>query len=406
MKTIKNPNGYWTKERCQNAALNYKIKKDFCKNEYAYKVALKNNWLKDICSHMEINTKNLAGYWTKERCLETALKYDIRKKFRENEYAYQVALRNRWLDDICSHMKIENKKPRGYWTKEKCKEKSLECLSRNDFEKKYKSAYTACIRNNWLNDVCSHLRGYKTRNFWTKEECQKDALKYHTKKEFRKNNSWAYRISLKNNWIDDICSHMKALGNLKKRCIYAYEFSDNYVYIGLTGNVDERHNEHLKKGSVYNHIKINSTYELKQLTNYIDVDKAKLLEGEFVQKYKLNDWKILNKIKTGGIGGKDIKWNKEKCYEETLKYLTTRDLYNNNRFVYNKCRKNRWFKDFKHITDNVNHIVSNPTGYWTKNKCCEESLKCKTKKDLSRLNATVYNKCCKNKWINEFFPKK
>jgi len=349
--------------------------------------------------------KNPSGYWTKERCQETAFKYYTRKEFRENEYAYQTALKKGWLDDICSHMKIETKKPIGYWTKERCKEKSLLCFSRKEFKNEYNSAYASCLRNGWLDDVCSHLKGYKSHNFWTKEECQKESIKYKTKKEFRKNNGWAYRISLNNNWIDDICSHMKVLGNLKKRCIYVYEFSDKCAYIGLTCNVDERHNEHLKKGSVCNHMKINSIYTLKKLTDYIDVDEAKRLEGEFVKKYKLNGWKILNKIKTGGTGGQDIKWNKEKCYEESLKYLTTRDFKNCNRSVYNKCKRNKWLQDFKHLTDDINHILQKPSEYWSKDKCYEESLKCKTKKELARLNATVYNKCCKNKWINEFFPK-
>ena len=405
MRTIKNPNGYWTKERCQETALKYYIRKEFRENEYAYQTALKNGWLDDICYHMKIETKKPAGYWTKERCQETALKYHTRKEFRENEYAYQTSLKKGWLDDICYHMKIETKKPIGYWTKERCKEKSLLCFSIKEFKYEYNSAYASCLRNGWLNDVCSHLKGYKSHNFWTKEECQKESIKYKTKKEFRKNNSWAYRISLNNNWIEDICSHMKVLGNLKKRCIYVYEFSDKSAYIGLTCNVDERHNEHLKKGSVCNHMKMNSIYTLKKLTDYIDVDEAKLLEGEFVKKYKLNGWKILNKIKTGGTGGKDIKWNKEKCYEESLKYLTTRYFKNCNRSVYNKCKKNKWLKDFKHLTDDINHIVQKPSGYWSKDECYEESLKCKTKKELARLNATVYNKCCKNKWINEFFPK-
>ena len=349
--------------------------------------------------------KNPSGYWTKYRCLETALKYYTRKEFRLNEYAYQVSLKNGWLEDICSHMKIETKKPKGYWTKEKCTEISLNCLSRNDFKKKYKSAYTISLRNGWLDDVCPHLRGYKSHNFWTKEECQKESLKYSTKKEFRKNKSWIYVISLKNNWIDDICSHMKILGNLKKRCIYAYEFSDKCAYIGLTCNIDERHNIHLKRGSVYNHLKINLTYRLKQLTNYINVDKATILEGDFVQKYKLNGWKILNKIKTGGLGG-NLKWTKEKCYEESLKYLTTKDLKKNNRFIYSKCKKNEWIKEFKHITDNINHIKERkPSGYWTKEKCYEESLKYKTKKEFSNFNPTVYNKCLKNKWLSHFSKK-
>ncbi len=43
---------------------------------------------------------------------------------------------------------------------------------------------------------------------------------------------------------------MEIIGNKFKRCIYAYEFSDNYVYVGLTLNLDKRNNRHLKKNSL------------------------------------------------------------------------------------------------------------------------------------------------------------
>ena len=57
--------------------------------------------------------------------------------------------------------------------------------------------------------------------------------KNKTRSEYR-DNSYSYRIALKNEWLDDICSHMKVIGNLHKRCIYVFEFSDKSVYVGLT----------------------------------------------------------------------------------------------------------------------------------------------------------------------------
>jgi len=49
----KKPNGYWTKEKCQEEALKYKIKKDFIKNCRAtYDAVSRNKWLNEICSHM------------------------------------------------------------------------------------------------------------------------------------------------------------------------------------------------------------------------------------------------------------------------------------------------------------------------------------------------------------------
>ena len=57
-------------------------------------------------------------------------------------------------------------KPAGYWTKDKCKEVALEYKSRGDFWKENRGAYDACIRNGWLDEVCSHMKGrIKTLTF-------------------------------------------------------------------------------------------------------------------------------------------------------------------------------------------------------------------------------------------------
>ena len=83
----------------------------------------------------------------------------------------------------------------------------------------------------------------KPNGYWTKERCYDIALKYDTRKEFSKH--VAHKIAQKHNWLDEICYHMKIIGNIKKRCIYAIEFSDNNVYVGLSYNYEKRFLEHL-----------------------------------------------------------------------------------------------------------------------------------------------------------------
>ena len=100
--------------------------------------------------------------------------------------------------------------------------------------------------------------------------------------------------------MDEICSHMKSLGNKYNRCIYAFEFPDNSVYIGLTYNINIRKNSHYSRNNsqVYKHIHENNLQpELKQLTDYIDKDLASKKEGEFVEQYRNSGWNILNKVK-------------------------------------------------------------------------------------------------------------
>jgi predicted GIY-YIG superfamily endonuclease len=146
----------WTFEKCQEEALKYKTKTDFQKNNSsAYKSALKNVWLVEICSHMI--KKEHAIYWTYEKCKEEALKYITRSDFYFKSIgAYGASVKNKWLNDICLHM-IEIHKPKGYWTKEKCTEEASKYLIRSEFHKCSTCAYNSALRNNWLNDICSHM---------------------------------------------------------------------------------------------------------------------------------------------------------------------------------------------------------------------------------------------------------
>jgi hypothetical protein len=45
--------------------------------------------------------------------------------------------------------------------------------------------------------------------YWTKERCHEEALKFKYKIDFRNNSASAYVISRKNDWLDEICNHMK-----------------------------------------------------------------------------------------------------------------------------------------------------------------------------------------------------
>lgn len=54
------------------------------------------------------------------------------------------------LDEICSHMKIYETKPRGYWSYEKCLEAALLCKTKKEFKDKYSSAIYPARKNGWV----------------------------------------------------------------------------------------------------------------------------------------------------------------------------------------------------------------------------------------------------------------
>lgn len=101
--------------------------------------------------------KHSKGYWTKERCKEEVVRYKSKKKLYENNPgAYMSMLRNNWLNELCPHM--NTKKPNGYWDKGRCKKEANKYKTRTDFRINSSSAYSSARTNGWLNEICSHMK--------------------------------------------------------------------------------------------------------------------------------------------------------------------------------------------------------------------------------------------------------
>lgn len=277
------------------------------------------------------------------------------------------------------------------WTLEKCKSDALSYKTKIEWQKNSLS-YLAAQRRGWIDICCKHMSELRKPNgYWTKENCREVALKHNAKKEFIKYNATAYHISLKNNWCDEICSHMEVTGSKYKRMIYAYEFSDNSVYIGLTYNKKERQISHRKlKSTVKNYIKLTGlSPKFLSITDYVEVEKAIKLEEEILQKYKSDGWKILNKAKTGSIGGSS-KWTKEKCILDALKYKTRKEWFVNSSGAYKLSLKSGWHLDCcKHMLSYV----------WTDEELKEDALKYNTKKEWE-INSNGYHVAYRRKVLN------
>jgi len=284
------------------------------------------------------------------------------------------------------------------WTKDRCLEEALKFKTKNDFRNNSPSAYNKSLKRKWINDICTHMNEIKKpRDYWTKEECHKESLKYSTRSEFNRESVSAYSKAWEKNWLDDICNHMKYCGNKFKRCIYVYEFSDKHAYVGLTFNIDTRNQQHSKRGPVFNHIKsTNLNPEFKKITDYINVDDAKIKELDYINLYKKNGWKLLNSAKPGACGGGDRKWTKEKCEVEALKYSNVGD-YKKNSLSYRAAVRNKWLDD---ICTHMNR-KKNPYNYWTKEKCQEEALKFKTRKEFELKFRGGYAASRINGWLDE-----
>jgi len=222
-----------------------------------------------------------------------------------------------------------------YYNKEICKQTSLLCNSRREFGIEYSAAYDAARKNEWIDEFFPPI--IKEKNYWTYEKCKEESLKYSTKKELKEKSETVYRKILKNKWNKELFKHMVILGNRKKRLIYAQEFPDNSVYVGLTGNIKRRSEDHLKikRETVFKHSeKTGLLPELKFLTDYLPIEEAILKEKEWVETYKKNKWNVLNISKTGGIGSTVVKWNTETIMLISNKYKTKSEFKKNSYNAY------------------------------------------------------------------------
>lgn len=245
----------------------------------------------------------------------------------------------------------------------------------------------------------------KPRNYWTKERCHEIALKYEHKRDFKKNNCSCYGAAQNHGWIDEICGHMKPLNNAYRRCIYSIEFIESKsVYVGLTYSMEVRQAKRRTKASdsVTKYI-YETGYEpiIKQLTDYLPVVDAIKLEEEYLQQYKNNGWNILNRAKTGGIGCPDRKHRYSDLeYVKTLipEYKSVIDLMNRNNALYLKIRDYGW-RDI--IYPMLNYKKRYPTSFWTKENLIEYSKKFNTAKEFEKEFIVACRIARKNGWFNE-----
>lgn len=211
----------YTKQYCKEITSQYDDKKIFQdSNPTFYRYLIKRGWLDELCSHM-VNQKKKNGYWTKERCKEAAEKYNKRIDFQKgNPAAHNAAFRNGWLDEICTHMSYNEFEPTK-WTKQVCVELAKQYKMRGKFKSNNSSAYKIALKHGWLDEIFKDLpfHGYKNervmianeehkingnRKFWTEKRIMEEAKNYHSLTEFSKRASGAYDAACNLRILDKI----------------------------------------------------------------------------------------------------------------------------------------------------------------------------------------------------------
>lgn len=241
--------------------------------------------------------------FTYSDCLKEAKECKSRSEFaKKNRSAYITALNNNWLNDF-----VWLKRPvahnKQFWDYEKCYDEAKKFKSKTEFSRSLPVAYNAARRNGWLSDYeWFAVKAVK----WTKEACCEEAKKYNSVGEFRKNCPSAYEVSKKNGFLTDFSwLTAKPVYDLKEHVVYMYKDEENNaVYVGLTRDIrqaDARRKMSMKKGKLDAPTRYFASIG-KDLPKPIIAkvgmtsEEAAVLEGELLDNYAENGWKIINTI--------------------------------------------------------------------------------------------------------------
>lgn len=300
------------------------------------------------------------GFWTLEKCAEVARKYETKKEFsRANRSAYTTAHRNGWLDQICEHM-TPLRKPDNYWTKERCIKAAKKFKTRHEFQKGDISPYITAHREGWLDEVCAHMTLVKRpKDHWTLPMLREEAAKYQTRNAFALGSTSAYMAARNQDVLDDVCKHMKSIGNKTKRYVYLIRNRAlNIGYIGLALDPHERYEQHKKSGRLAS--LFDSEHEMVVLSPLLSAQAAADMERKLIKQYRKDGWTLLNRKAGGGLGGGHLIWTKELVFECGRKCATRKQFMEEFETAYSTAKRGGWLDEIF-----ANHPMKGFAVQWT-----------------------------------------
>lgn len=233
-------------EEClAEVAKNYDSLLEFRLNdEQAFRHAEAQGILKKITAHM--GPKNQLrkipvnkGYWTKEKCADEARNHQSRRSFRQTcPSGYEIARRNGWLHEICSHMEYGKNYQRKEYTgktDEQLKELCLPYDCKPTFSKLAITLVCELKRRGLYDAYTAHMSDtpspegnsqktsrtryqpvLKVQTALSKKECAAIAKTFNGRNEWRIGHYRSYRIAKQNGWLDQCCKRKKRSRKAKK----------------------------------------------------------------------------------------------------------------------------------------------------------------------------------------------
>ena len=199
---------------------------------------------------------------------------------------------------------------------------------------------------------------------------------------------------------------MKRVGNRYRRKIYVFTFSDGYAYVGLAKDPDERYYEHtsgVKDSPVYKHAKeTGAPFEFNTLTDWLDTDAAAQAEDHYIEQYRADGWKMLNKNKGGALGMMTWLYTDDNIKREVGKYEYFEDFKKGSpRFYRYICNHHLYDRYFSQMKRRKKQRVK-----WTIELAVEAAKECRTRSELSKKHNQAYNMLKKADLLDIYLPAK
>ena len=203
----------WEQADLSAVAEKYESRSDFANSEpAAYRAAKRmgDEFFEKICEHM-ISKPRKKEKWTFDAIVDVAKNYENVDEFKRNEsVAYQKVIKKSWKEELIKTLgdswAISKRRSRTVdFSFEKIVEIAKNYTEKSEFVAKERSAYNKALNNGWIDEICAHM---KQRVSWSQSKVIEEAKKYSSYTEFTKKSASAQRTAYRMGIID---THIKPL---------------------------------------------------------------------------------------------------------------------------------------------------------------------------------------------------
>ena len=433
-------NKYWTKELVIAEAQKHPSQSEWRKaGGGSMGAARENGWIQEATTHM-VSKQKPKGYWSKERVFEEAKKYAYLTEWvKGSGGSYTVAKRNQWLAEACAHMKSP-KVPMGYWTKERLIDDAKKYNSRVEWKKASGSAYATAGTKGCLEECCAHMELLvKPVGYWTKERCIESAKKYPTIIAWSIGENGAYDAAKGTPWYTEATKHMVKTFSHGEYTIYSFLLSHDIKFTYQKRFKDLKDKGQLPYDFYIDELKLAIEYQGRQhfgtsktslfRKNAEDQPRRDAIKKEYAEKNGLFyidietqkteeiEQQLIDKIKEiAKLKGKRLSlqrrelspeeqsvlgslgvWTKQAVLNDALKYKTLKDWSSNDNAASQIAYKNGWIKEATiHMLQ-----TQKPKGYWTKGRVLMSALNYQSSSDWIKGERGAWSKAQANGWLEE-----